>query len=62
MQCFAGISVSDPDLDPHSIGRQDPDPGGLKKAKMKKKKNAAKRQIIRHKKYRNQCNIQFSIN
>jgi hypothetical protein len=38
MQCFAGISVSDPDLDPHSIGRQDPDPGGLKKAKMKKKK------------------------
>jgi hypothetical protein len=24
-------------LDPHSIGRQDPDPWGLKRAKMKKK-------------------------
>jgi hypothetical protein len=29
------FSVSDPD--PHSIGRPDPDPGGLKRAKMKKK-------------------------
>jgi hypothetical protein len=28
------ISVSDPDL--HSIGRLDPDPGGQKRAKMKK--------------------------
>jgi hypothetical protein len=52
-------------MDPHSIGLLDPiqirirnadlDPGGLKRAKMKKKK-PAKRQIIRHKKYRNQCN------
>jgi hypothetical protein len=25
-------------LDPHSIGRVDPDPGGLKRAKKKKKK------------------------
>jgi hypothetical protein len=25
-------------MDPHSIGRLDPDPGGLKRAKMKKKK------------------------
>jgi hypothetical protein len=32
-------------MDPHSIGR--PDPGGLKRAKMKKK-NAAKSQIISH--------------
>jgi hypothetical protein len=31
------ISVSDPD--PHSIGRPDPDPGGLKRAKMKKKRS-----------------------
>jgi hypothetical protein len=30
-------SVSDPD--PHSIGRPDPDPGGLKRAKMKKKRS-----------------------
>jgi hypothetical protein len=30
-------------MDLHSIGRLDPDPGGLKRAKMKKKKNAAKR-------------------
>jgi hypothetical protein len=35
-------SVSDPD--PHSIGRPDPDPGGLKRAKIKK--NAAKSQIV----------------
>jgi hypothetical protein len=37
-------------MDPHSIGRPDPDPdpGGLKRAKMKKK-NAAKSQIISHK-------------
>jgi hypothetical protein len=28
-------------MDPHSIGRPDPDPGGLKRAKMKK--NAAKK-------------------
>jgi hypothetical protein len=34
-------------MDPHSIGRPDPDPGGLKRAKMKK--NAAKSQIISHK-------------
>jgi hypothetical protein len=39
-------------MDPHSIDRLDPD-SGLERAKMKKK-NAAKRQIIRHK--RNQCN------
>jgi hypothetical protein len=25
-------------MDPHSIGRLDPDPGGLKRAKMKRKK------------------------
>jgi hypothetical protein len=42
-------------MDPHSIGRPDPDPGGLKRAKMKREKNAAKRQIIRHKNYKNQC-------
>jgi hypothetical protein len=30
-------SVSDPHPDPQSIGRLDPDPGGLKRAKMKKK-------------------------
>jgi hypothetical protein len=37
-------------MDLHSIGRldPDPDPGGLKRAKMKKK-NAAKSQIISHK-------------
>jgi hypothetical protein len=35
--------------DPQSIGHLDPDPGGLKRAKIKKN-NAAKRQIIRHKK------------
>jgi hypothetical protein len=35
-------------MDPHSIGRPDLDPGGLKRAKMKKK-NAAKSQIISHK-------------
>jgi hypothetical protein len=44
-------------MDPHSIGRQDPDPGGLKRATGTiKKNNAAKRQIIRHNKYKNQCN------
>jgi hypothetical protein len=37
--------VSDPD--PHSIGRPDPDPGGLKRTKWKK--NSAKSQIISHK-------------
>jgi hypothetical protein len=42
-------------MDPHSIGRLDPDPGGLKREK-KREKNAAKIQIIRHKKYKNQCN------
>jgi hypothetical protein len=26
-------------MDPHSIGRLDPDPGGLKRAKMKKKRS-----------------------
>jgi hypothetical protein len=31
-------------MDPHSIGRLDPDPGGLKRAKMKREKNAVKRQ------------------
>jgi hypothetical protein len=35
-------------MDPHSIGRQDPDPGGQKRAKMKKK--------MQHNKYKNQCN------
>jgi hypothetical protein len=52
-------------LDLHSIGRLDPDPhskcgadpGGLKRAKMKREKNAAKRQTIRHKKYKNQCTV-----
>jgi hypothetical protein len=39
-------------MDPNSIGHLGPDPGGLKRAKMKK--NSAKRQIIRHKKYKNQ--------
>jgi hypothetical protein len=48
------LSVSDPD--PHSISRLDPDPGDLKRAKMKREKNVAKRQIIRHKKSKNQCN------
>jgi hypothetical protein len=33
----------------------DPGGGGLKSAKMKEK-NAAKRQIVRHKKYKKQCN------
>jgi hypothetical protein len=35
--CRLLCSVSDPD--PHSIGRPDPDPGGLKRAKMKKKRS-----------------------
>jgi hypothetical protein len=26
-------------MDPHSIGRPDPDPGGLKRTKMKKKRS-----------------------
>jgi hypothetical protein len=26
-------------MDPHSIGRPDPDPGGLKRAKMKQKRS-----------------------
>jgi hypothetical protein len=26
-------------MDPHSIGRPDPDPGGLKRAQMKKKRS-----------------------
>jgi hypothetical protein len=43
-------------IDSHSIGRLDPDPGGLKRALKMKEKNAAKKQIIRHKKYKNQCN------
>jgi hypothetical protein len=34
-------------MDPNSIGRPDPDPGGLKRVKMKK--NAAKSHIISHK-------------
>jgi hypothetical protein len=42
-------------MDPHSIGFPDPNPGGLKRAKMKEK-NAAKRQLIRHKMYKNQFN------
>jgi hypothetical protein len=44
-------------MDPHSIGRlnPNPDPGGLKRAKMKGK-NAAKREVIRHKKCKNQYN------
>jgi hypothetical protein len=29
-------------MDPHSIGRLDPDPGGQKRAKMKKKNAANK--------------------
>jgi hypothetical protein len=37
------------------IPNADPDPGGLKRAK-KEGKNASKRQIIRHKKDKNQCN------
>jgi hypothetical protein len=41
-------------MDPHSIGHLDPDPGDLKTGKMKK--NPAKRQIIRHEKYKNLCN------
>jgi hypothetical protein len=35
------------------IPNADPDPGGLKRGNMRKK-NSAKRQIIRHKKYKNQ--------
>jgi hypothetical protein len=38
-------------MDPHSIGRLHPDPGGLKRAKMKRK-TAGKRQIIWRKKYK----------
>jgi hypothetical protein len=34
-------------MDPHSIGRPEPDPAGLKRAKMKKKRS--KSQIIGHK-------------
>jgi hypothetical protein len=41
-------------MDPHSVGHLDPYPGGLKRAKMKRKKNSAKRHK-RHKKYENQC-------
>jgi hypothetical protein len=41
-------------MDPHSIVRLDPDPGGLKRGKMKKK--PSKRQKIRHEKYKNLCN------
>jgi hypothetical protein len=37
------------------IPNADPDPGGLKRAKMKKK-NAAKRQKIRHRTYKNHYN------
>jgi hypothetical protein len=48
-------------MDPHSIGRLDPDPEGLKRAKMKRKK-AAKRQKIRHKKYKNNCNWYKNVN
>jgi hypothetical protein len=44
---FGTGSVSDPD--PHSEC-------GLKRAIMKREKNAANRQLIRHKKYRNQRN------
>jgi hypothetical protein len=41
--CMVVYSVSDPDpLDPHSIGRLDPDPGGMKRSKMKKKKTQLK--------------------
>jgi hypothetical protein len=29
-------------MDPHSIGRPDPDPGGLKRAKMKKTQKKAR--------------------
>jgi hypothetical protein len=45
-------------MDPHSIGLLDPDldPGGLKRAKMMREKNAAKRHIIRHTKFKNQSN------
>jgi hypothetical protein len=42
-------------MDPHSIGRLDPDPGGLKRAKMKRKKSS-QNTVIRHKKYKNHCN------
>jgi hypothetical protein len=45
IQLVARIRI--PNADP------DPDLGGLKRAKMKQK-NAAKRQIIRHKNYKNQ--------
>jgi hypothetical protein len=41
-------------MDPHSIGRPDPDPGGLKRAKITKKTQL--NDIIRHKKYKNLCN------
>jgi hypothetical protein len=50
-------------MDPHSIGRLDPDPhsecGSVSRRPKKssnEEKNAAKRQIIGHKKYKNQCN------
>jgi hypothetical protein len=51
-------------MDPYSIGRlgPNPDPGGLKRAKMKRKENAAKRQKIRHKKYKNRCNWYKNVN
>jgi hypothetical protein len=35
--------------DPHSIGFQDPDPGGVKSAEIEGE-NEAKRQVIHHKK------------
>jgi hypothetical protein len=48
-------------MNPHSIGRLDPDPGGLKRATIKKKKNAAKRQIIRHQTYKSKCNCYKNV-
>jgi hypothetical protein len=49
-------------MDPHSIGRldPDPDPGGLKRYKMKEE-TPAKRQIISHEKYKNHCNLYKNV-
>jgi hypothetical protein len=41
-------------MDPHSTGRLDPDPGGQKRVEMKGKTQL--KDIIRHNKYKNQCN------
>jgi hypothetical protein len=53
-QCFGSGKVSGSAFD----GRLDPDSDseGLKRATVKRRKNTAKRQTIRHKSYKKQCN------